>query len=117
MKAIPVKIINTPDGKSTTYTKCSPSEATYLVLNFPGPLPLRILPIAIGKKTKNSQWLWNGDMEKPTLTPSIRTTGGHKGEHLCHSFVTDGKIKFLNDSTHEFAGQIVDLLDAIYNFN
>lgn len=27
----------------------------------------------------------------------------------CHSFVRDGKIEFLNDSTHSLAGQTVDL--------
>ena len=29
--------------------------------------------------------------------------------HRCHSFVTDGKIRFLNDCTHEMAGETVDL--------
>jgi hypothetical protein len=27
----------------------------------------------------------------------------------CHSFVTDGRIQFLSDSTHALAGQTVDL--------
>ncbi|WP_019573378.1 DUF6527 family protein [Curvibacter lanceolatus] len=27
----------------------------------------------------------------------------------CHSFVTDGRIQFLSDCTHELAGQTVDL--------
>lgn len=27
----------------------------------------------------------------------------------CHSFVRDGKIEFLSDSTHKLAGQTVDL--------
>jgi len=27
----------------------------------------------------------------------------------CHSFVTDGRIQFLSDCTHEMAGQTVDL--------
>lgn len=29
--------------------------------------------------------------------------------NVCHSFVTDGKIRFLNDCTHDKAGQILDL--------
>jgi hypothetical protein len=28
---------------------------------------------------------------------------------VCHSFVTDGRIQFLEDCTHELAGQTVDL--------
>jgi hypothetical protein len=30
---------------------------------------------------------------------------------ICHSFVTDGRIQFLNDCTHSLAGQTVDLPD------
>jgi hypothetical protein len=30
----------------------------------------------------------------------------------CHSFVREGKIEFLNDCTHEHAGQTLDLLDV-----
>ena len=29
---------------------------------------------------------------------------------VCHSFVTDGKIQFLGDCTHELAGQTVELI-------
>lgn len=28
---------------------------------------------------------------------------------VCHSFVTDGKIQFLGDCTHNLVGQIVEL--------
>jgi len=28
---------------------------------------------------------------------------------VCHSFVTDGRIQFLGDCTHNLAGQTVDL--------
>jgi hypothetical protein len=70
-------------------------------------------------------WTWNGDLEKPTFTPSVKVTGTqwapgegfHKPQHhvaagkpiVCHSFVTDGRISFLGDSTHTLAGQTVDL--------
>lgn len=72
-------------------------------------------------------WGWNGDLEVPTFTPSILIRGNQwppefpeyvKAEHagvppggdtVCHSFVTDGRIQFLNDCTHQLAGQTVDL--------
>ncbi len=82
-------------------------------------------------------WGFNGDVEKPTFTPSILTRSGHyipeskscwceyyknhpeeigDKEHgldcfICHSFVTDGKIQFLGDCTHALANQTVDLPD------
>ena len=65
-------------------------------------------------------------MDKPTLTPSILVNGvdwptdeehkrimaGEKVEPrpvVCHSYVTDGRIRFLNDCTHALTGQTVDL--------
>lgn len=78
-------------------------------------------------------WGWNGSTDKPTFTPSVLAKSGHyasghkqgdscwctyNAEHpddadfscyICHSFVTDGRIQFLSDCTHELAGQTVDL--------
>ena len=53
-------------------------------------------------------WGFNGNLEKPTITPSIlryETPGNPR----CHSFVTDGKIAFCSDSTHSMAGQTIEL--------
>lgn len=62
-------------------------------------------------------WIFNGDMERPTLTPSILVhphgaldeQGQRYETPRCHSFVTDGRIQFLADSTHALAGQTVEL--------
>ena len=56
-------------------------------------------------------WSFNGNMERPTFTPSILVCPslppGTPGR--CHSHVTDGRIQFLPDSGHALAGQTVDL--------
>lgn len=65
-------------------------------------------------------WTWNGDIERPTFTPSILVHSGPPcgpdglalpgaTDQVCHSFVTDGRIQFLSDCTHALAGQTVDL--------
>lgn len=57
-------------------------------------------------------WGWNGNFEKPTVTPSVRaqwTEGEAMTPKCCHFFLTDGKLHFLNDCTHALAGQVVDL--------
>lgn len=83
-------------------------------------------------------WKFNDNLEKPTFTPSILVRSGCKwpdhnknkntcwcthnaekiarGEEpskykctLCHSYITDGKIQFLSDCTHELVGQTVEL--------
>jgi hypothetical protein len=58
-------------------------------------------------------WEFNGSVDKPTLQPSILATTSWKGvQQVCHSFVTDGRIQFLSDCTHELAGQTVDLQEV-----
>lgn len=72
-------------------------------------------------------WTWNGDLEHPTFSPSILVHPHGKlidptldDDQLtapdnvritprCHSFVREGRIEYLTDSTHELAGQTVDL--------
>ncbi len=56
-------------------------------------------------------WTFNGDLEKPTINPSILVTfpRENKPNMVCHSFVTDGKIQYLSDCTHELAGQTIEL--------
>jgi hypothetical protein len=53
-------------------------------------------------------WGFNKDFEKPTITPSVLVQWPN---HACHSFITDGKIQFLSDCTHELAGKTVELKD------
>jgi hypothetical protein len=72
------------------------------------------------------RWSFNGDHERPTFSPSMLVRGtrmitdeerdrimaGEKIEPeplVCHSFVCDGRIEYLSDCTHEYAGKTVDL--------
>jgi len=59
-------------------------------------------------------WEWNEDFEKPTLSPSYliqgrRGSGKDYENFVCHSFIKNGMIQFLNDCTHKLAGQTVEL--------
>jgi hypothetical protein len=56
-------------------------------------------------------WKWNGSLDKPTVKPSIFVNRGSTNptQPACHSFVTDGKIQFMRDSTHALAGKTVDI--------
>lgn len=81
-------------------------------------------------------WVWNGERDRPTLTPSLLTKTGHFTEGhkpgdpcwcsydaerpndpsgfrcvICHLFLTDGVISYLGDCTHDKAGQQVPLED------
>jgi hypothetical protein len=80
----------------------------------------------------DKRWSFNGDFDKPTFTPSMLVKSKHPkgysndnpaplgwhGEYentVCHSFVTDGKIQYLSDCTHDMAGQTIDIPDLNEN--
>lgn len=58
-------------------------------------------------------WTWNGDTQLPTLSPSLLVTVTYgtdkKKKFICHSFVENGQIRYLDDTTHQFKGQTLDL--------
>jgi hypothetical protein len=50
-------------------------------------------------------WTWNNSLDAPTFTPSLLVAGSKR----CHSFITNGKIRFLGDCDHDLKNQTVDL--------
>jgi hypothetical protein len=79
-------------------------------------------------------WKWNGDLNLPTFSPSVLVNASKFTEKgaadykawmvagtpareepfesvptVCHSYVRNGRIEFLNDCTHALAGKTVDL--------
>ena len=56
-------------------------------------------------------WTFNGDLKRPTFSPSVLVNADRSHPDLprCHSFVREGQIQFLSDCTHTLAGQTVDL--------
>lgn len=56
------------------------------------------------------RWSFNGDVVRPTFTPSVRITwGSAPGSRQCHYNITNGEIFFHGDSTHKCAGQTLPL--------
>jgi len=51
-------------------------------------------------------WGWNGDVHRPTFTPSIKViSANERGPTCCHSYVAEGFIDFLDDCTHALRGR------------
>jgi Family of unknown function (DUF6527) len=133
MKAKP--IIMSENG---TDVQVEPALATHIKIHLPGPCGILYVPVIIkGQREGTGKWTWNGSIDKPTLKPSVLTQSGHFApqfekddscwckyykEHpeetpvyhcyRCHTWINDGKVQFLNDSTHEFKGQTLDLIDV-----
>ena len=58
---------------------------------------------------KKDVWQWNGNVDKPTVTPSLHIFDNERTR--CHLFITDGNLRFLNDCDHELKGQVVPMLE------
>lgn len=67
---------------------------------------IHMLPVNTMDVGKPS-WDWDGNLERPTLNPSILTQGYSR----CHSFLRDGIFEFLGDSDHPLAGQRIPIPD------
>lgn len=57
------------------------------------------------------RWQFNGDLERPTASPSLLVNGAGLAPHpRCHILVKDGRIQYLSDCTHALAGKTVDMV-------
>ena len=61
-----------------------------------------------------AKWTFNGDLDRPTFRASMLIRMNKEQDNVdlvCHSFVTDGKIQYLNDCTHHLKGQTIEMKD------
>lgn len=65
---------------------------------------LHMLPVAPPGKP---HWTFDGNLERPTLSPSILTRINRPEPMRCHSYLRAGVWEFLADCTHQYAGQRV----------
>ncbi len=97
-------------ARDRTIAARRPDGPAALMFNCPGCGELHA-PLIAGAAGRPI-WTWNGDVVRPTLSPSVRVRwayGDKREPRVCHSFVRDGQIQFLSDCTHALAGQTVPL--------
>lgn len=77
---------------------------------------IRIAELSAQAENFGPAWSWNADVDRPTFAPSVlvQYNGADAGidgapPAVCHSFVQDGHMKFLEDCTHALAGQTVPI--------
>ena len=81
-----------------------------------------------GMHNIHDSWVFNGNVDCPTFTPSVSVGGmtacmsnsgfkivgkfvGAREKGKCHYFLTNGQLQFLSDCTHRLAGKTVPLPD------
>lgn len=112
-------------------------EGGYIAFRCPGCDEMHVLRVDAQIPKQEPTWSFNGNFERPTLHPSILMRSGHYSQFhkqgddcwctyekrigeespfsckVCHSFVTDGNIQFLNDCTHALVGKTVPLPEVV----
>ena len=81
------------------------------------PQPTIFCPACKSLHAFDKRWKFNGNYIKPTFIPSMLVHGNEKNlketngryGHRCHSFVEDGKIRFLGDCSHDMKNTTVGL--------
>lgn len=114
-------------SKATLLHKVVDDKGAFYGYTFPCPGCKTIHQIYVeGGASVGPEWTFNGDEAKPTFSPSLKVTHRHPVGHdndnpapagydgpyqedVCHSFITDGQIQFLEDCFHELAGQTVPM--------
>lgn len=71
--------------------------------------------------TITDSWGFNGNLDSPTLRASVGVNMQNSPYHLpevatCHSQITDGKISYYTDSTHEMSGKTIEIPDFPENY-
>jgi hypothetical protein len=67
--------------------------------------------------TVNGDWGYNNNPDKPTFSAHSIGVGNPSDPDYCHSWITDGMIKFETDSKHDLSGQTVELPHFPENYN
>lgn len=100
----------TPQHVKTQLVTVLDGDAQYQCLKFicpgcalDGSTGMHMLPVNCNNHEPS--WNFDGNLDAPTLSPSILTRGGPEMGSRCHSYLEAGKFRFLEDSTHELAGQ------------
>ncbi len=84
----------------------------YLTFKVNEEVGLTQLPVITkGSRDKANAWTWNGDLENPTLRPSVRTKyTNEQGEDTeIHYWLNDGICDCLSDCKDGNAGKKIEL--------
>lgn len=89
--------------------KSADGKEEHALFRCPGCGTSHVVPIMRTAPVDQGHWLFNGNLEKPTLAPSLRVFAGDGKTTACHLILTDGVINYCADSAHKLRGQAVPL--------
>lgn len=60
------------------------------------------------KDSRENVWNWDGNREKPSITPSFLLYGSNDGKGRLHLFVRAGKLDILGDTSVDCSGYVMN---------
>ena len=91
-----LQIYDVPDGSKQYWFWCPGCDMWHAYRVFAG-------------KKAGKGWTFNGDVENPTFTPSLKVS--LDVGKVCHLHLKAGRLIFLGDCYHELKGKTMDLPD------
>ncbi len=68
----------------------------------------------------NHLWEFNGDINNPSISPSVRHFYTHPETHqqvtICHYWIKNGEIEYCGDCEHEYKGTTRKMTDIPSNY-
>tara|TARA_R110000796_G_scaffold194491_1_gene310884 strand:- start:50 stop:358 length:309 start_codon:yes stop_codon:yes gene_type:complete len=86
----------------------------YLTFKPTEQIGLMMLPVITkGTRKGTNAWTWNGDLEKPTIRPSVRTAYPTESGEMTeiHYWLNDGICDCLSDCKDSNSGKKIELLN------
>ena len=102
--------------RKTLYDKGKPTERSGKRHMYfcPGCDSIHSVTVNPLKQANGAGWEFTGTLEKPTYSPSQLTSwtqGDNNIKFVCHTFIREGMIQFLDDCTHHLKGQTVPMVE------
>lgn len=90
-----LKITNVNEGHQSAWFWCPACQGHH--------------PFTIKHPVASKAWSFDGNMTKPTFSPSLRVYGPKGNDTACHLFVRNGMIEYCGDCPHELAGKTIPM--------
>lgn len=92
-------------------TRCQSTPTEIVGYSFwcPGCKHYHWFNVVADEHPKGEKWSFNGNMDKPTFSPSLLHDEPMESGKRCHLHVQDGIIKYCGDCSHALAGKEVPL--------
>lgn len=98
-------------GKAKIHILTSATDGEWISFWCVGCRQPHAMPIVRARPAPARRWFFDGNMQAPTIEPSLRVMKMDGVSTDCHVVITAGMLNYCADSVHRFAGHSVPMVD------